>query len=491
MEKKSTTFPIRPSGFGSTKKNSKGKGNPMHPFIHDDFMLQNDVAKKLYHTYVRDLPIIDFHCHLDPKAIYENKSFSTLGEVWLAADHYKWRLMRAYGCPESVISGSASFSDKLEAFAEVMPNLIGNPIFHWSQLELKRYCQIDDLLSLDTVKDVESKANAVLSHLDPKAVMAQFKVEVVGTTDDPLDSLEWHIKIKQDASFVTKILPTFRPDKAVNIELDSFIPWTQRFETLMGQPIPTLDVFKACLAQRVRFFVDNGSFIADHALDLIGFEDTTDDQAQAIFAKRLAGGQLTEREAIQFKSNMLVFFAGEYKKANMVLQLHVGAYRNVNTARFQTMGPDMGFDTIHDQPIIVPLRGLLNALVMAQSMPKTIVYSVNPNDYDVILPLLQTFQGEERGILQFGAAWWFQDNIDGMRRQMRAHMSHGVFSTFIGMLTDSRSFLSYPRHEYFRRLLCQLVSEEVLAGTYPNDEKRLGELVQNIAYYNAKRYFGF
>ena len=463
----------------------------MKPFIHDDFMLNNELAKKLYHTYVKDLPIIDYHCHLDPKAISENKTFTSLGEVWLSADHYKWRLMRAFGCDESLVTGNASFENKLKAYAELLPNLIGNPVFHWSQLELKRYFDIEDILSLDTVNSVESKANAQLVKMTPNGVFKTFKVEVVGTTDDPLDCLKWHEAIRDDKQFTTKVLPTFRPDRVVNIEQDSFMPWMERFEALMNHPIRDLKTLKEDLAKRVDHFVEKGSFIADHALDLIVFAENKEADVDAIFKKRMAGLSLTNDEVIQFKSNLLVFFGQQYALKKLVLQLHIGAHRNTNSLQLKTLGPDTGFDSIHDQPIILALKGLLDALYLNESLPKTIVYSVNPNDYDVILPLLQTYQGQERGKLQMGSAWWFQDNIDGMRRQMRAFMSAGVFSTFVGMLTDSRSFLSYPRHEYFRRLLCQLVSEEVLNGHYPDDEVRLSKLVQDIAYYNAKRYFAF
>lgn len=461
----------------------------MYEFIHNDFMLQNDLAKKLYHQFVKDLPIIDYHCHLDPKLIYENKQFASIGELWLGADHYKWRLMRAFGFDETLVTGEASFSDKFKAYAELLPNLIGNPVFHWSQLELKRYFGIDDLLSLENHAVLEEKANTILADLNPKKVMDQFKVELIGTTDDPLDDLVWHAAIADDVSFKTHVLPTFRPDRVVNIEQESFISWLLRLEEIIGHPITSLQALKNAMQLRLDYFVKHGSFIADHALDLIVYSDNNDQEVDGIFKKRLNQEALSLHEIAQYKSNLLVFFGQAYHQRKIVMQYHIGASRNNNSLQFNVLGADTGFDAVQDQPIVLALKGLLDALSARESLPKTIIYSVNQNDYDVIVPLMQCYQGEEKGKIQFGSAWWFQDNLDGMRRQMRAYMSNGVFSTFIGMLTDSRSFLSYPRHEYFRRLLCQLISEEVMNGYYPNDEKRLAEIVQNISYYNAKKYF--
>lgn len=461
----------------------------MKPFIHDDFMLQNDLAKHLYHSYVKDLPIIDYHCHLDPKNIYQNQNFSSLGAVWLGHDHYKWRLMRAYGVQESYVTGPACFEDKLRAYAEMLPELFGNPILHWSQLELKRYFNVESLLSLDNVDEIEEKANTLLRQLKPTDIFDQFKVEFIGTTDDPTDSLEWHQRIKADNKFKTNVSPTFRPDRAVNIEQTLFLSWLSKLSDLYGNDIKSLDMLKEALIQRLDFFNENGCLMSDHSLEAFVFCEANANDVDRIFKKRLDSEALSANEIAQYKSYMMTFFGEAYHERSMVQQYHIGAYRNTNVLQFEKLGADMGYDALLDQPVITPIKGLLNSLAKTNSLPKTILYSVNPNDYEPLIPLMQSFQSDIKGKIQLGSAWWFQDNIDGMRRQMRALMSNGIFSIFIGMLTDSRSYLSYPRHEYFRRLLCQVVSEEVLNGYYPNDEILLKKLVQNISYYNAKDYF--
>lgn len=460
----------------------------MKPFIHDDFLLENDLAKHLYHTYAKDLPIIDYHCHLDPKSVYENENFTNLGEVWLGGDHYKWRLMRAFGIDEKLITGNASFSEKLYAYAELLPSLFGNPILHWSQLELKRYFGVDELFNEDTVKEIERVVNKKLENTKPADIFNQFKVEMVGTTDDPTDDLIWHKKIREENITDTVVAPTFRPDKLVNIDQDTFLPWIEKLSKVHGKDIKDLFDLKMALIKRLDFFNEMGSIISDHGLDTIVYAESTEEIAATIFKKRMENEALTPLEVAQYKSHLMYFFGKEYHARNMVQQYHIGAYRNTNTLQYKTLGVDKGYDTILDTPVIESLRGLLDQLFVDNVLPKTIVYSVNQKDYDTMMALIQAFQAGEKGKVQLGAAWWFQDNIDGMRKQMRSLMSNGVFSTFIGMLTDSRSYLSYTRHEYFRRLLCQMISEEVNRGLYPNDEKRLGKLVQDISYYNAKAY---
>lgn len=460
-------------------------------FIHDDFLLQNELAKKLYHDFAKDLPIIDYHCHLDPKTIFENKPFKNLTEVWLSGDHYKWRLMRAYGIDESYITGNQPDELKFNAWSKVVPNLFGNPVFHWSQLELKRYFNIDDLLTSDTSKDIYEKVNASLKTLKPIDIINQSQVEVICTTDDPADSLIWHQNIKQE-NHNFKVLPTYRPDKAINIESAGFIDWLSTLGVATKLEITDLNQLKHALSVTVNHFSSLGTKLSDHALDLVQYEDATESEVSDILNKRFANKSLTLEEISKYKGYILVYLGGLYQEKNWVQQYHIGAFRNTNLKQFETLGPDTGFDAIYDQPIIAPLTKLLNALVKNNALPKTILYTLNPSHFDVIVPLMQAFQdGITQGKIQFGSAWWHLDNIDGMRKQMKALQSYGLFSSFVGMLTDSRSFLSYTRHEYFRRLLCQIISEEVLMGHYPNDINLLKKLVQDISYNNAKQYFNF
>jgi glucuronate isomerase len=461
----------------------------MKQFIHDDFMLHNNVAKRLYHDYAKKMPIIDYHCHLNPKEIFENKQFNIV-EVWLAGDHYKWRLMRANGVDEEYITGNKGPFEKFLKWAEVVEVLFGNPLYHWTHFELKRFFGIDKLLNTESAKEIYDEVNEKLKRIKARDLINLSNVEYIGTTDDPLDNLEWHELIKNDDSFNVKVLPAFRPDKAVDIELSWFCDWVKDLSKIVDYEICDLLTFKEALRNRIRYFHNHGCRLADHALDIVKYEDSTSDEVNYIFLKALSKEQLTESDVRKYKGHLLVFFGREYKKLDWVQQYHIGALRNVSRRMLNKLGPDTGFDAINDGIIAVPLARLLDALDATGELPKTILYTLNPNDFEVAITLMQSFQGGGvPGKIQFGSPWWFLDTIDGMRKHFKALSSNGLLARFIGMLTDSRSFLSYPRHEYFRRVLCNFMGEQVDLGYFPEDYQLLGKMVENICYYNAKNYF--
>lgn len=464
----------------------------MKPFIHDNFLLQSSTAEKLYHQYAKHVPIIDYHCHLDPKEIYEDKKFKNLFDAWLSGDHYKWRLMRANGVTEDFITGSKPDYEKFLKWAEVVPTLIGNPLYHWTHFELKRYFDIDTLLSKETAQDIYDQVNKSLETMTARAMIEKSNVDVICTTDDPIDTLEWHIKLKEDASFITKVLPAFRPDKAINIELSWFQEWVLKLSRVVSYPLNHLDALKKALIERIDFFHENGSRLSDHALDDVMYEKATSEEAAAIYEKALRLEPLTQKEIRQYKGHMLVFLGKAYHKRGWVQQYHIGALRNLSERNLKNLGPDTGFDAINDGLIAKPLAALLDALDSTNELPKTILYTLNPRDFEVAITMMQAFQGGGiPGKIQFGSAWWFLDTIDGMTKQIKALANNGLLSKFVGMLTDSRSFLSYPRHEYFRRLLCNIIGEEVERGLYPDDLEFLGSLVKDISFGNAKTYFNF
>jgi glucuronate isomerase len=461
-------------------------------FIHDDFLLQNEIAKKLYHQYAKQMPIIDYHCHLDPQIINDNIPFDNIYEIWLSGDHYKWRMMRANGILETHITGNIDPYHKFLKWAETVPLLIGNPLYHWTHLELKRFFNIDDLLNLSNADEIYHHVNDKLKKMTPRDIIEMSNVEIICTTDDPVDQLNHHLQISKDPTFKTKVIPAFRPDKGVNIEAASFIPWIKKLEEVVGYQIKDLESFEKALSSRVHYFHQLGSRLADHALDVIQFEKATSQEVNEIFKKGLQGITLDEKELKKYKGYLLVFLGKQYHNLGWVQQYHIGAFRNLSTRNFNALGPDTGFDGIQDQAIALPLRDLLDTLDLTNQLPKTILYTLNPRDFEVAITLMQAFQGDGiAGKIQFGSAWWFLDTIDGMTKQIKALANNGLLSRFVGMLTDSRSFLSYPRHEYFRRLLCNIIGEEVHKGLYPNDEILLGKIVQDIAYGNAKAYFNF
>lgn len=461
-------------------------------FIHDDFLLHNDVAKKLFHNYAKKLPIIDYHCHLDPKEIYEDKKFRNLFDAWLSGDHYKWRLMRANGVSEDYITGDKPEFEKFMKWAEVVPLLIGNPLYHWTHFELKNFFGIHELLSPKTAKKIYDDVNQQLEKLSARKLIEMSHVETVVTTDDPTDTLEWHEKIANDDSISFKVLPAFRPDKAINIDLDWFNAWIERLGEVVGYEVSSIDQLEKAIEERVEFFHRHGCRLSDHGLDEIVYEDSTKDEINTILKKALKNETLTKKEISQYKAHVLVFLGKTYHKYGWVQQYHIGAHRNVNKRRLESLGPDTGFDAINDGLIAKPLSQLLDTLDGSDQLPKTILYTLNPRDFEVAITTMQAFQGDGiPGKIQFGSSWWFLDTIDGMTKQIKALGNNGLLSRFIGMLTDSRSFLSYPRHEYFRRLLCQIIGEEVEKGYFPNDEEILSKIIEDIAYYNAKNYFNF
>ncbi|NLK12782.1 MAG: glucuronate isomerase [Candidatus Phytoplasma sp.] len=464
----------------------------MKTFINDDFLLHNEVAKKLYHEHAKDLPIIDYHCHLSPQEIFENKKFRNLFDAWLSGDHYKWRLMRANGITEDYITGNQPDFEKFMKWAEVVPTLIGSPLYHWTHLELKRFFGIDTLLSPETAKEIYDAVNKQLETLTARKLIESSNVETIVTTDDPVDDLSWHKKIKEDQTITFKVLPAFRPDKAFNIELSWFVSWVEQLGKVAGVKVVDIQTMKEALKNRIEFFHENGCRLSDHALDVVMFEKTTEQEADMILKKGLVGEALTLTEIKKYKGYILTFLGQEYHRLGWVQQYHIGALRNNSKRMLDAIGPDTGFDSINDGLVAEPLSALLGSLDETNQLPKTILYTLNSRDFDVAITLMQAFQGGGiPGKIQFGSAWWFLDTIDGMTKQMKALGNNGLLARFVGMLTDSRSFLSYPRHEYFRRLLCNIIGEQVTLGYFPEDYKLLSKFVKDISYFNAKEYFNF
>jgi glucuronate isomerase len=467
----------------------------MRKFLDKDFLLHNKTAKMLYHTYAAKMPIIDFHNHLSAQEIYENKKFSDLTEVWLGGDHYKWRAMRTLGVAEETVTGSASAREKFTAWAKSMPYLIGNPLYHWTHLELQRYFGIDTLLNEKSADEIFDKCNEMLQKeaYRVRGLLEMQKVQAMCTTDDPIDDLKFHQLIAEDGAIDLQVLPSFRPDKAVNIDLNWFNDWVNTLADVVGHKIEKLaDLLKA-LENRMDFFVSVGCTVSDNGIDVFSYTtEVTKEEAEAIFLKGRAGDALTATEIEKYKAYMMLFLGKEYHKRNWVMQLHIGALRNNNTRRLNELGPDTGYDAINNSFNIAKLGQFLNDLDANDGLPKTIIYNLNPADNHKVVTLMQCFQdGITPGKLQFGSGWWFMDQKDGMIDQMRDLAANGVLSKFVGMLTDSRSFLSFPRHEYFRRILCQLLGEYVESGEYPADIEFLGSIIEDICYYNAKAYFGF
>ncbi|HBT59703.1 MAG TPA: glucuronate isomerase [Acholeplasmataceae bacterium] len=461
----------------------------MKPFLDKDFMLNSETAKKLYHEHAAKMPIIDYHCHLNPKEIYENRPFENLAKVWLGGDHYKWRLMRANGVDEAYITGDKPDYEKFLKWAEVVPYLVGSPLYHWTHLELQRFFSIQTLLNKDTAKSIYEEANKQLIHLTPKKFIEMSHVKIVCTTDDPTDDLHYHQLLKNENNSF-KVLPAFRPDKAINIELSWFNDWVNKLSTVVGYRINDLDSLEKALEERMDYFTENGCSLSDHGLDSIVYVESSKEQIEKIFKKARNNEPLSENEIKQYKGHVLVFLGKAYHKRQWVQQYHIGALRNNNLRMLKQLGPDTGYDAINDDPIAKPLSQILNKLEENDQLPKTIIYALNSRDHDIVVTLMQAFQdGKVSGKLQCGSAWWFNDHIDGMKKQMVALANNGLLSQFVGMLTDSRSFLSYPRHEYFRRLVCDLIGSWVEEGLFPNDEVLLGEVVRNISYENANKYF--
>ncbi len=452
-------------------------------FIHENFMLNNEIGQKLYHEFAENLPIIDYHCHLSPQQIADNHRFANVTELMLGGDHYKWRAMRSAGVDEVYITGDADPREKFRKWAWVVSLLIGNPLYHWTHLELKRYFGIDKTLSAETADEIYDICNKKLAEdaFCAQELIKNSGVEALCTTDDPLDDLAAHKALAK--SFSVKVLPTFRPDKAVSIDKDTFLPYIKQTG---AQDLASL---KAFMLERIAYFHEVGCRLSDHGLDYIPYAEGN---AEAVFNKALAGGKLTTEEIDVYKTDMLLFFGREYARRGWVLQLHFGALRNNNTNMFKKLGPDTGYDSINDDCVAAALARLMDAMEQEDLLPKTILYTLNPKDNYVLGTMLGNFQKAPHfGKIQFGSGWWFNDQRDGMVAQMRAFANLGVLASFVGMLTDSRSLVSYPRHEYFRRILCNLIGTWVTDGEYPADWDMLKTIVEGICYKNAKNYFNF
>ena len=457
-----------------------------------DFLLSNETAKHLYHDYAAKMPIIDYHCHISQKEIYENRQFNTITEVWLGGDHYKWRQMRANGIDEKYITGDASDLEKFKAWAKTLSHLIGNPLYHWSHLELQRYFNIYEPLTEDNAEDIFNRCNEILKTLRVRKILEDSKVNIVCTTDDPCDDLHYHQLIKEDKTLKTVVVPCFRPDKANNIEKADYLDYIARLEGVTGRKINTFAELCAAIDERIEFFASMGCRASDHALEYIMYNPASPEGIERIFARRLAGEKVTREEELKFKTAFMSHLASVYHKLGWAMQLHYGCKRDNNTDMFNKLGPDTGYDTINNYAPSAEMADFLDSLNREGNLPKTIIYSLNPADNAAIVTTMNCFQGDGiRGKMQHGSAWWFNDHKIGMQEQMQTLANDGMLANFVGMLTDSRSFLSYTRHEYFRRILCDFIGTLVENGEYPADEKLLKEMVEDISYNNAVNYLGF
>lgn len=458
----------------------------------EDFLLETKTAKKLYEA-VEKLPIIDYHCHLYPNEISENKRFENITEIWLKGDHYKWRIMRANGVNEKYITGDATDYEKFEKWAQTVEEAIGNPLYHWTHLELKRYFNYNGLLNKNTAREVFEHCNNIIKSDEfcVEQILKDFNVEAICTTDDPIDTLKAHIDIKNNLK-TTKVLPTYRPSQIMNIELDGWASYVEKLSNISNCTIKCYDDIVESLNTRITYFNEKGCKLSDHALDPAVFCLATKEELNKIVASALNGEKLSVTDIEKYKTAILLDQSKKYYAYGWAMQLHMGCIRNTNTLRFEQLGADTGFDCIDDRSSALPLVKLLNELNKENTLPKTIIYSLNPNEDDVIATICACFQdGNTKGKIQFGSAWWFNDHIDGMEKQMKALANNGMLARFVGMLTDSRSFLSYVRHEYFRRVLCNLIGNWVENGEYPDDMEQLVKIASNICYYNAKEYFLF
>lgn len=463
----------------------------MKKFMDENFLLTTKTAQKLYFDYAQNQPIIDYHCHVNPKEIFEDKKFENLFDLWLSGDHYKWRIMRSNGVSEEYITGSASKREKFQKFAEALPKAIGNPMYHWCHLELKKYFGYDGILNGETAQEVWDIANEKLkdSSLSVRGIIKSSNVDFIGTTDDPVDSLEWHKKLMEDDSFNCTVAPTFRPDKALNLDKDGWHDYIKQLEQASKVKITDLASLKEALKLRMDHFSSVGCKASDHGLDYFMFSPVSETETDKILKKALKGKSVDLKEIEAVKSELLLFCAKEYAKRGWVLQLHYNCLRNPNTKMFESIGADTGFDCIGPN-LSTTLPKFLDALYKEDNLPKTIIYSLDAGDNAFIDTIIGAFQGTVcAGKIQHGSAWWFNDNKQGMIDQLTSLANLSLLGNFVGMLTDSRSFLSYTRHEYFRRILCSLIGSWVENGEYPNDEKALEDIITGICYKNAKNYF--
>lgn len=465
----------------------------MKAFLDDDFLLTTPTARRLYQV-ARSMPILDYHCHLDPKEIAQDRRFENITQVWLGGDHYKWRLMRANGVDEAYITGDAPDREKFQKWAETLELAIGNPLYHWSHLELRRYFGYEGVLNGDTAQEVWELCNQKLQEpgMSARSLIANSGVTLVCTTDDPADSLEWHQQLAQDSSFPVKVLPAWRPDAAMGLERPEYLDYLQRLGQAAGVEIRTYADLKEALLSRMAFFDKMGCRASDHALTVAVCQPASEEELERVFQKRLEGEPLTQEELAAFQTGFLRFVAGEYKRLGWVMQLHYGCRRNNNTRMFHKLGRDTGYDAVLQGTPSLEMAAFLDLLASQDALPRMVLYSLNPNDDEGLNSVIGCFQdGTPLGRIQQGSAWWFNDHKAGMVKQLTAFANGGLLGNFIGMLTDSRSFLSYPRHEYFRRILCELLGAWVENGEYPADWKALEKMVRGVCYNNAVEFFGF
>ncbi len=462
----------------------------MKKFLSGDFLLDNRVAIELYNA-AEKMPIIDYHCHLNPAEIANDRRYENITQVWLGGDHYKWRAMRGCGINEELITGNADDFDKFKAWAGAVPYLIGNPLLHWTYLELVRYFGIDKEINAANAKYIWDAANEKIAspEFSARGLIKKSNVEVICTTDDPFDDLKFHLAIANDDTFATKVLPAYRTDNLINIHKDTFMPYMDKIKSVMGKLPSDIAELKQMLVSRMDMFAEYGCRFADQSVDTVPCAPADEKTVNNIFKKKLNGEGLTQTEADQYRMHMMVFLGEEYSKRNWVMQLHMSVMRNNNTLMFNRKGGDMGFDSINDPNVAEPLSRFLDALAVNERLPKTILYTLNPKDNYVLGAMLGNFQ-ESGSIskMQFGSAWWFNDHKDGMELQLRTLANLGVLSKFVGMLTDSRSFLSYARHEYFRRIMCNVIGTWVENGEYPYNMELLTGIVEDISYGNIKKY---
>lgn len=466
----------------------------MKEFMGKDFLLTTDTAAKLYHEYAAEMPVLDYHCHISPEEIAKDRKFENIAQLWLGGDHYKWRQMRSNGIEEKYITGDAPDREKFQKWAETLEKAIGNPLYHWSHLELQRYFGYYGALNSDTAEEVWNLCCEKLKDgsLSARTLMKQSGVTLICTTDDPADNLKWHKMLAEDESFDIQVLPAWRPDLAMKIEKPEFAQYMERLGESAGVKISSFADMKTALKKRMEFFNEMGCRASDHGLDYVMYVPASDEEVEKIFTKAVNGGNVTKEEELKYKTAFMIFAGKEYHRLGWAMQLHYSCKRDNDVRRYKQLGADTGFDCIDTYTPSAQLSELLNAFSETGELPKTILYSLNPNDNAAIGTIIGCFQdADTAGKIQHGSAWWFNDHKAGMTEQMTSLANLGLLGNFIGMLTDSRSFLSYTRHEYFRRILCELIGGWVENGEYPADMKRLGRMVQDISYNNAVRYFGF
>lgn len=466
----------------------------MKQFMDKEFLLSTETAQNLFHKYAETTPVLDYHCHIAPKEIAEDRKFENITQVWLGGDHYKWRQMRSNGIDEYYITGDATDREKFQKWAETLEKAIGNPLYHWSHLELQRYFGYTGALNGETAEEVWNLCNKKLQEdsMSVRNIIRQSNVKLICTTDDPVDSLEWHKVIAEDETFDVQVLPAWRPDKAMNIEKPDYLDYLKKLEEASQRKIKTFEDLKEALKVRMEHFASYGCRASDHALEFVMYRPAYDGELEQIFAKRMRGEFVSKEEELKYKTAFMLFVGKEYHKRGWAMQLHYGCKRDNNVLRYRELGPDTGYDCINNYAPSSEMADFLNALNQTDELPKTIIYSLNPNDNAAIGTILGCFQDQSAvGKIQQGSAWWFNDHKAGMTEQMTSLANLSLLGNFVGMLTDSRSFLSYTRHEYFRRILCELIGNWVENGEYPADEQRLGKMIEDISYNNAVNYFGF